>query len=439
MAFQQKQRQFLAYLKNPKQEPLPEGFAEQGSSIYVDLLYNKFNDSLLLCFPITHSLLGEIVWQQTIKDFIALHHCQSPYYRQIPDEFMQYLQTQWLNNTDYPYLIELAHFEWVELILAITEADSINTDNTPVDNWLDYRPVFAPVLQLLHYNYPVHRINADYQSTEKPQQATQILAFRDNNEDVQFIELSPATARLIEILCQTNYSIAETLQQLARELQHPQPELLFNFAIETLKDLMQQGAIVGLQKNTEQAINSKTNLFSDCDCCPVHFLIKKGIVYLAMLLSTGFEKHTAGFAPLLLRLLLAYEFLEAGLEKVSGENWFAQLSFPFPFNLLSADVNWVLSMSIEIIAPIALILGFATRFFSFSLIILTLVAIISVHLPAQWHSLAELAKGYVITDQGYGNYKLPLMYLVMLISLLLSGSGQLSIDNWLTQRIKKYE
>jgi len=36
-------------------------------------------------------------------------------------------------------------------------------------------------------------------------------------------------------------------------------------------------------------------------------------------------------------LLLAYEFGEAGLEKLNGDNWFADLTFPFPVNLLPAD------------------------------------------------------------------------------------------------------
>ena len=147
-----------------------------------------------------------------------------------------------------------------------------------------------------------------------------------------------------------------------------------------------------------------------------------------------FQQHANAYAPLLLRLLLAYEFLEAGLEKLSGDNFFDRLMFPFPFNLLSADVNWALSMGLEIIAPIALILGVATRFFSAALMVLTIVAIAAVHWPAEWHSLAELWKGYAISNQGYGNFKLPLMYLFMLISLFLSGAGRLSLDAWLDER-----
>ncbi|MCP1649093.1 HvfX family Cu-binding RiPP maturation protein [Pseudomonas nitroreducens] len=131
-----------------------------------------------------------------------------------------------------------------------------------------------------------------------------------------------------------------------------------------------------------------------------------------------------------LRLFLAWEFFESGLEKWHGDNWFEQIhaSFPFPFNHFSAGFDWQVSMWAELIAPILLLLGLATRFASASLIVVTIVAIAAVHWPAQWSSLSELAQGYSITDHGFGNYKLPLIYLVALLPLLLKGAGALSVD-----------
>lgn len=250
MDFQAAQRQFLAHLRNPQQQPLPIGFAPQGVAVYADLLYNKFNESLELCFPVTHAILGETAWQQLLKSFIAQHRCLSPYYRQIPDEFMAYLQTEPLNDDAPLYLLELAHFEWVELIFAIAEAEPVAAFESDVKDWLVCCPVFAPVLQLLHYAYPVQRINENYQPTTSPEQATHILGFRDADEVVQFVELNPATARLVEILHETDdtYTVREAIQQIARELQHPEPSALFAFGIATLTDLMQQGAILGAKK-----------------------------------------------------------------------------------------------------------------------------------------------------------------------------------------------
>ena len=144
------------------------------------------------------------------------------------------------------------------------------------------------------------------------------------------------------------------------------------------------------------------------------------------------EALGAWLPALFLRLILAWEFGEAGFEKLHGSNWFANLTFPFPFNLLPPDISWGIATFFEIAGAFALAFGLATRFFSISLLILTIVAISAVHWPDSWNTLSELLKGYRITDpeqDGFGNYKLPLIYILMLIPLVLNGAGKLSIDH----------
>ena len=141
-------------------------------------------------------------------------------------------------------------------------------------------------------------------------------------------------------------------------------------------------------------------------------------------------------ADLPLRLFLAWEFFEAGLEKWNGQNWFdhIQSAFPFPFSLFPVELNWQLSIWIELVAPLFLLLGLGTRLVSVMLMVLTLVAIATVHWPAQWFSLSDLLMGYSISDKGFGNYKLPLIYLVALVPLFLKGAGRLSLDELLRSR-----
>lgn len=130
--------------------------------------------------------------------------------------------------------------------------------------------------------------------------------------------------------------------------------------------------------------------------------------------------------PLGLRLLLAYEFWEAGWMKLHGENWFVDIQdrFPFPFNLVPPEASWQLATWTELIGPILLVLGLGTRFASVSLIILTVVAWASVH----------AGNGYNVCDNGF---KLPLVYLVMFVPLLLSGPGKLSLDRWIARKLAK--
>lgn len=140
----------------------------------------------------------------------------------------------------------------------------------------------------------------------------------------------------------------------------------------------------------------------------------------ARALLSGMDFFGAWLPQLALRLLLAHEFWEAGVEKLHGANWFLDMQhrFPFPFNHVPPEISWHLATGFELIGPVALVLGLATRFFAVSLSILTIVAILSVH----------AGLGYNICDNGW---KLPFIYLVMLLPLIFSGPGKLSLDHWI--------
>lgn len=126
---------------------------------------------------------------------------------------------------------------------------------------------------------------------------------------------------------------------------------------------------------------------------------------------------------LCLRLLLAWEFWEAGLEKLHGNNWFNDIAdqFPFPFSVIPTEVSWQMATWFEVGGAVCLVAGLATRFVSVSLVILTIVAWAAVH----------AGNGYNVCDNGW---KLPLIYLVMFVPLVFQGPGKLSIDRWVATR-----
>jgi len=135
-------------------------------------------------------------------------------------------------------------------------------------------------------------------------------------------------------------------------------------------------------------------------------------------------------SPLGLRLLLAWEFWESGIEKYRGENWFTdiQSDFPFPFNIVPTDISWGMATWFELIGGLALLFGFGTRFFAFSLFVLTVVATSAVHWPMDWKTFTDLAMGYAISNDGFGNFKLPMLFMAMLLPLIYRGAGKLSVD-----------
>lgn len=147
---------------------------------------------------------------------------------------------------------------------------------------------------------------------------------------------------------------------------------------------------------------------------PLHWLFR----------GLGMTDQIGQWLPgLCLRLLLAWEFWEAGLEKLRGNNWFNDIAdqFPFPFSVIPTEVSWQMATWFEVGGAVCLVAGLATRFVSVSLVILTIVAWAAVH----------AGNGYNVCDNGW---KLPLIYLVMFVPLVFQGPGKLSIDRWIAAR-----
>jgi putative oxidoreductase len=128
---------------------------------------------------------------------------------------------------------------------------------------------------------------------------------------------------------------------------------------------------------------------------------------------------------LALRVFLAWEFWGAGVKKFNGANWFERIQddFPFPFSVIPTDISWFVATWSELLGAIALLVGLGTRYAALSLIILDMVALVSVHAD----------NGYNVCNNGF---KLPLIYFLMLLPLLLNGPGKASLDAIIARYLK---
>ena len=126
--FQSIQHSFTAYLRNPDTASPPDGIEPRRLKIYRDLFYNNVAGFLAQGFPVTHQILIETgLWHDLAHEFFASHSCDSPYFADIPGEFVRYVSTVNTSTSPYPpYLAELAHYEWLEMVLDIS-TDSVDT------------------------------------------------------------------------------------------------------------------------------------------------------------------------------------------------------------------------------------------------------------------------------------------------------------------------
>lgn len=243
--FQDFQFEFTRHIRDPKANPRPQGVPARRMKIYNELLFNNLESFLLACFPVLRQTLGTRKWTALARDFFAEHRCHTPFFRQIPDEFIQYLQTKrGERETDPPFLRELAHYEWIELVLSVSNKEA-PTDIDPQGDLLAGNPVLNPVLSLLEYAYPVHRIGPRFKPAAPPPDPTYLLVFRTTDFQVEFVHLNPVSARLLALLGPGDLTGQQALEIIAKELKHPSPAAVISGGLEILSNLRAQEAILG--------------------------------------------------------------------------------------------------------------------------------------------------------------------------------------------------
>jgi putative oxidoreductase len=141
------------------------------------------------------------------------------------------------------------------------------------------------------------------------------------------------------------------------------------------------------------------------------------------------------WAPLPLRLIVGFGFMQHGLAKLArGHEAFATilhaLGVPAPHFMA-----W-LTILIELLGGLAVILGAFVTLVSLPMAALLLVAIFTVHLPYGFSSIKLLAVTPAGAQFGPVGYECNLLYLACLAALVLGGSGPLAIDGLIKKRRK---
>lgn len=249
--FQQLQYQFAAHLRDPQGVSYDNAAVRSEApiekrrlAVYESLFFNNLQDFLSGLFPVLKSILGDADWNALVRDFMRAHRAQTPLFHELGQEFLLFLQQNDLpEKRNFPYLFELAHYEWVELALAIEEAEGLDGRKAEkVDLQKRYR--LSSLAWLLAYEWPVHQIRGQQPVPEKPDQITTLLAYRDASqslEPIEFMVLTPALFQLLQFMNipeDGDRSAKAWLSEQSRQSGRPIPELeaLLSPALQGLLD-----------------------------------------------------------------------------------------------------------------------------------------------------------------------------------------------------------
>ena len=160
------QEAFAAHIRDPDRHPPPPGVDPRRMQVYRDLFFNNVSRLLAGNFPVIRRIRGD-AWPAMVRRFYREHGCRTPLFPEIPREFLR-----WLEDSDghEPWLAELAHYEWVELALQVSEATADDVAHDRLDApgldvaaaLLDGRPLLSPLAWPLAYAWPVQRIGPGF-------------------------------------------------------------------------------------------------------------------------------------------------------------------------------------------------------------------------------------------------------------------------------------
>ena len=212
-------------------------FRDQGPAMmtYRELARMSLVEPLETMFPVVKALLVEAgVWDGCVQAFLDARVVRSPHYRDIAPSFLAWLAATGWGQERWPFLLELAHAEILEVLVA-RFPDSAPPEELHDDPAARDLVVLDSATQVVSYTHAVHRV--DEQAPVPEARPTHLLAFRNGAGESRLMELTPATAAL---LVQAGTC---PLEDCAAALDLPDLAPAMNL----LRDLHRAGAIAGFR------------------------------------------------------------------------------------------------------------------------------------------------------------------------------------------------
>jgi hypothetical protein len=254
LGFQRIQHDFAGHIKDPKNTVKPAGVDDRHMAVYRDLFFKNIMSFLDGAFPVLAEIIGTKRWQEIGREFFIQHENKSPYFLEISQEFLSFLESEFEPQAHDPeYMYELAHYEWLELFVAVEPEARIKgkveaqVDSASEQNVEHSVLILSPVVEGFLYSYPVHQISAKQPEVEE--KPTALIVYRGRDEDVHFVETNPFTLQLLALLKEGVESEVqqptggEVLHRLLAKMNMNDNQAAYQGGLDTLKQWLSLGII----------------------------------------------------------------------------------------------------------------------------------------------------------------------------------------------------
>lgn len=247
MSFSDIQQQFMAHIRDPEKYPGLEGLDDRRLAIYRELFFNNILGFLNSGFPVLKSLYSTEDWQALARRFFSEHDCRSPFFIDISKEFVEFLANEMTEaEYRYPFIAELAHYEWLELALHARKSE-------PLEIWNGGQSFnhfqLSPLAELVSYQWPVHQISEQFLPERSGEENFFFVVHRDDSYEVHFSQINQVTAWLLSQMEDQVFSLEKLNTIMLSGLSHLPPEQVLSATADIVEQMLSKQIFVLVSKS----------------------------------------------------------------------------------------------------------------------------------------------------------------------------------------------
>jgi hypothetical protein len=234
-------------------EPAPADVLSLGDepdrwNAYRRMVRSRFLQTIDHGFERMIGFVGADRFHRLVDRFLAEDPPRSPYLRDVPGEFLRFVERR-RDVMDEPpplppFALDLMRYEWAELDTAYTHQEVQGDAVVPLE--MDAVAVLSPAHRLLALDYPVHRMGTDGAGAPQAPSVALLCLYRDPaTHEVETLELTPVAATMLAEIARQGRPLTDVVRSAA-EAHHLPVDVAFVEALSTLlADLTERGVLLG--------------------------------------------------------------------------------------------------------------------------------------------------------------------------------------------------
>jgi hypothetical protein len=215
--------------------------------VYRKLVHNRLRNTTAEFLVRTVARLGFARYRHDFEAFVEHHAPRSPYLRDVPPEFVEWVGPRWAADPEVPaYLPDLARHELLDFEVRNDPLGGEPATDLPLA--LDRPLRFDGTARLIRYEHAVHRLPKGKKDRSEPDaEPTRLLVYRDVEHQPRYLALTPFAAELLRALLDERKAVQPGLLAAAAALGEPLDDDKLGSAAQLFADLGERGVLLGAE------------------------------------------------------------------------------------------------------------------------------------------------------------------------------------------------